>query len=77
MWHLKTITITVIEGTLSTIKNGIDKYINKISGSPSLYNILKIAIQGTVSESTINVTEKYHPKEAVKPLIPSLILGLG
>ena len=43
MWHLKTTTVLVIVGALGMIKKGIDKHINKISGSPSLYEIQKTA----------------------------------
>ena len=31
MWHLKTTTMPVIVGALSTIKKGTDKHIHKIS----------------------------------------------
>ena len=41
MYHLKTNIVPVIAGTLATIKEGTDKHINKIPGSPSLYEIKK------------------------------------
>ena len=34
-------------GALGMIKKGADKYIYKIPGSPSIYEILKIALCGT------------------------------
>ena len=47
MWYLKTITEPVIVGALGVIKKkGTDKNI-RISGSPSQYEIQKIALCGT------------------------------
>ena len=39
IWYLKITTMQVIVGALSMIKQRTGKYINKISGSPSLYEI--------------------------------------
>ena len=47
MWHLKTTNMPVIVGALGMIKKGTDKHINKIAGSPSLYEIQKIALSRT------------------------------
>ena len=33
MWGLKTTTVLVVMGALSTIKNGMESYINKIPGN--------------------------------------------
>ena len=65
MWHLKTTTVPVIVGALGMIKKGTDKHINKIPVSFSLNGNFKIALCGTGS-FIINMTEKYHPKEAAK-----------
>ena len=48
------------------IKKGTDKHFNKISGRSSLY---EIQCCSSTSESTINGSEKYHPKEAAKTQI--------
>ena len=41
MWHLKTNIVVVILDTQGMIKKWTDKYINKIPGNPSRYEILK------------------------------------
>ena len=61
--------MTVIVGVLRMIKKETDKHINKITSSPSLYQIQKNCTLRNGSsplESVINVTEKYHTKEAAK-----------
>ena len=47
MWHLETVTIPVIVGALGTIGKGLDNYIKKIPGNPSLPEIQKITLTGT------------------------------
>ena len=59
----------VIVGSLCMIKEKTDEHSNKILTCPSRHEIQKIALWGTahlLSESTLNVTGKYHPKEAAK-----------
>ena len=41
MWHLKTTNVPVIVRALGMIKTEADKYISKIPGSSSLYEIYK------------------------------------
>ena len=36
VWHLKTVTIPFVLGTLGIIKKGTEKYLEKIPGSPNL-----------------------------------------
>ena len=69
MWHLKTTTMPVIVRVLSISKKGIDKHINKISGSPSLYEIQRFVLCGifylvrrVLSMCLKNVTQKRKPK---------------
>ena len=65
MKHLKITIVLVIVGALGMIKKGTDKHIiTKIHGSLSQYEIQKNF--HFIRESIINVTEKYHPKEAEK-----------
>ena len=64
MWHFKTTTVPVIVEKLVMNKKGTDKHTNKIPGSPSQDEILKKS--SLLIQSTIKVTEKYRPKEAVK-----------
>ena len=46
--HFKTTTVPVLEGGQDMFKEGTDKYINMIYGSPNLYKIQKvIALYGT------------------------------
>ena len=50
-------------------KKGIDKYMNKITGSSSLYETQKNSTFrncSPTSKSAINVSEKYNPEEAAK-----------
>ena len=47
MRQLKTTTMPEIMGALGIIKKGTGKHINKIPGSPSLYEIQNIALWGT------------------------------
>ena len=65
MSYLKTTTMPVIVGALSMLKKGTDTHINKIPVSPTQYGIQKnCTLRNCLS--TINVSEKYHPKEAAK-----------
>ena len=41
MLYFKTITLLVIDGVVGTTKKETDKYIDKIVGRSSLYEILK------------------------------------
>ena len=66
MWHLKTTTVPVIVGALGMIKKGADKYINKIPGSPGLYEIKRSALCGLARLFRIvlsNVIEKRGNKK--------------
>ena len=47
MWHPETITVLVILGAQGMIKKETQEHINKIPGSPMLYEIQTIAICGT------------------------------
>ena len=69
MWHLKTTTVPVILIALGIIKKETNKHINKIPGSPSLYEIQKNDTLLNYSfpyENTMYLTDEYRPKEAVK-----------
>ena len=48
MWQLKTQTVPVIVGALGTIGKGLDKHLEKIPGNPSINEIQKITLLGTV-----------------------------
>ena len=47
LWHIKTVTIPVVIGTLGMIKKGTKKYLEKIPGSLNLAQMQKIALTGT------------------------------
>ena len=49
-------------------RNGADKHINQIPESSSLYDIKKCALQNcsSYSKNTVNMIEKYYPKETTK-----------
>ena len=47
MLYIKAVTVPVIEGTPCTIKKGTDKHINKIPGSPIVYEIQNFALCST------------------------------
>ena len=66
MWHIKTIIVPVIVGTLGMIKKGKDKHINKITDCSRQYEIQKKMHFAELLESTINMTEKYQPKKQQK-----------
>ena len=79
MSFLKNITVPVKMGSLVIIKKTTEKYINKIFSSSSLQEIERNALCRTVHlllESAINVTEKYHPKEAPEPWIHRIHITL-
>ena len=46
LWHMKTVTILVVIGTLGMIKKGTEKHLEKIPGSPNLAEMQKIALTG-------------------------------
>ena len=62
----------VMVGALGMIKKETDKHIKKIPGCASFCVYKKSTLQNCSSslESTINVTEKYYPKEAAKSINP-------
>ena len=62
MQHLKNITMPVREGSPVMIKQGIDKYINKIPDSPSLCEIQKKCSLRNCSCPWESRGWKYHPK---------------
>ena len=69
VWHRKTMSVLVKMGVLGTIKKGTDKHINKIPGSPCLYEIPNFAFCGTahllksiLSMWLNNVTDKKPQK---------------
>ena len=45
MWHLKTTTVSVTVGARRMIKKDTDKHINKIPGSPRLYEYEKLLVK--------------------------------
>ena len=47
LWHIKTVTIPVVIGTLGMIKKGTKKHLEKIPGSLNLAQMQKIALTGT------------------------------
>ena len=47
LWHMKTVTHSVVIGTLGMIKKGTEKNLEKIPGSPNLAKMQKIALIGT------------------------------
>ena len=47
LWHMKTVTIPVVIGTLGMIKKGIEKHLEKIPGSLSLDGMQKIVLTVT------------------------------
>ena len=44
---MRTVTIPVVIGALGVIKKGTEKHLEKISGSPNLGEMQKIALTGT------------------------------
>lgn len=47
MWELKTTIVPVIIGALGMVKKGVDEYLNKIPGNPSLTEVQKIVLTST------------------------------
>ena len=43
LWHMKTVTILVVIGTLGMIKKGTEKHLEKIPGSPNLAEMQNIS----------------------------------
>ena len=81
MWLLKTTTVPVILGALGVMKKGTDKCINKIPGSPSFYEIEKIALCGTAHLLRIvlsmwleNITQKRQQKTWIYRMHKNLYL---
>ena len=67
--EIEIIIVPVIVGALGMINKGIDKHINKLSGSPSQYKIpAKLHFAGLLIflENTLNVNEKKTPKNVRK-----------
>ena len=69
MWHLKTTVEPIIDGSQSKIKKGTDKHIDQMPGSPSQYEIQKIALWGTAHllwRVLLIWLKKKQPKEKAK-----------
>ena len=47
MWGLKTTTVQVVMEALSTIKNDMENYSNKIPGNINIYELQKIILLST------------------------------
>ena len=47
LWYMKIVTIPVMSGGLGMTEKSIEKYLEKIPGSPSLAELQKIALTGT------------------------------
>jgi len=47
MWEMKTTKIPALIGALELIKNGMDKYIQKISGDTKIQELQNITLLGT------------------------------
>ena len=52
LWNMKTVAIPVVIGALGMIKKGTEKHLEKISGSPNLYEMQKAALTGTAHSLT-------------------------
>ena len=47
MWHMKTTVIPVVVGELSTVKNGMEENIKKVSEAATVTDIQKICMLGS------------------------------
>ena len=60
LWHMKTVTIPVVIGTLGMIKKGTEKHLEKIPRSLSLDEMRKIAL--TVTDHILRKTLSMYKK---------------
>ena len=47
LWHMKTVTVSVVIGALGMIKKGTEKHLENMGGSPNFAEMQEITFTGT------------------------------